>query len=301
MRAARLVVPLLILALMRAVTATSANLPPAQERLARGKYLVEGPVACGHCHTPKTAAGVPIASAYLSGAFVIEAKGVKIYAPNITMDPQTGIGKWSDAEIARAIREGIRPDGSVMAALMPSAFYRGMTDADVSSIVAYLRATKPVRNAVPRSHVPAPRATAPVVAVADLLGATSRATSRDSSLRHATYVAVTLAHCIGCHTPRVDGRRDFSRTGAGGELFPNMFGLGFTAVAANITSDPVAGLGAWTDEEIKRAITEGVGRGGRALLPVMPFQNYRNMTRDDLAAVVAYLRSLPPRGMQVAQ
>lgn len=297
MRAARLVVPLLILALMRAVTAMSANLPTAQERLARGKYLVEGPVACGHCHTPKTAAGVPIASAYLSGAFVIEAKGVKVYAPNITVDPQTGIGKWSDAEIVRAIREGIRPDGSIMGALMPSAFYRGMTDTDVSSIVAYLRATKPIRNAVSRSHLPAPRATAPAVAVADLLGTPSR----DSSLRHATYVAVTLAHCIGCHTPRVDGQRDFSRTGAGGELFPDMFGLGFTAVAANITSDPVFGLGAWTDEEIKRAITEGVGRGGRALLPVMPFQNYRNMTRDDLAAIVAYLRSLPPRRMQVAQ
>lgn len=296
MSATRLAVPLLIFVLTCVLTAFNAESRVRDEQLARGRYLAEGPVACGHCHTPKTPAGAQIAGAKLSGAFVIEVRGAKIYAPNITMDPQTGIGKWSDAEMVRAIREGIRPDGSMIGALMPSAFYHGMTDTDVSSIVAYLRTVKPIRNAVPRSSFPAPQAAAPIVPAAGGRGATSE----DSLLRHGTYVAVTLAHCIGCHTPRVRGQRDFSRTGAGGEVFRNMFGLGLTAVAANITSDPVSGIGAWTDEEIKRAITEGVARGGRTLPPVMPFQNYRNMTPDDLASIVTYLRSLPPRAMQVA-
>ena len=79
-------------------------------------------------------------------------------------------------------------------------------------------------------------------------------------------------------------------------LFPKPFGYTWTALAANITSHPTLGLGNWTDDEIKRAITQGISRNGRMLLPFMPFSLYAKMEPSDLDAVVAYLRSLPPMG-----
>jgi len=125
-----------------------------------------------------------------------------------------------------------------------------------------------------------------VVAVADV--------SRDGSLAYGTYLA-NLAHCMECHTPMVEDAFDFSRTGAGGLVFRNPFNLEFTAIAANITPHPERGIGAWTSEEIKQAITRGVSRDGRVLLPLMGFSYYANTSQEDLDALVVYLRSLPPQ------
>jgi len=90
-----------------------------------------------------------------------------------------------------------------------------------------------------------------------------------------------------CHSPRTDGRSDLSALGKGGEKFEGPWGV---SVSRNITSHPVAGLGGWSDVEIKRAITQGVGKGGRKLLPPMGFAWYARMTEPDLDAIVAYLR-----------
>jgi mono/diheme cytochrome c family protein len=105
------------------------------------------------------------------------------------------------------------------------------------------------------------------------------------------YVTHNLGHCTQCHTPLVNGQEDFSRTGAGMNLFPKPFGYEWSALAANITP---AALGAWTDDEIKRAIVYGISRDGRQLLPFMGFSFYEKISDEDLDAIVAYLRTLPP-------
>src|SRR3954464_203129 len=107
--------------------------------LERGTYLMGSIVACGNCHVQREK-GRPLPERGLSGGMVFDEEPFKAYAPNITPDPETGIGKWSDAQLARAIREGIRPDGSVIGPPMPVMFYRGMADDDLKAIVAYLRA-----------------------------------------------------------------------------------------------------------------------------------------------------------------
>jgi hypothetical protein len=91
----------------------------------------------------------------------------------------------------------------------------------------------------------------------------------------------------------VDGAFDFSRTGAGGMVFERPLGLHIAAMAANITPHPEQGIGSWTDDEIKRAIRQGISRDGRKLARIMAFDYYQNITDDDLDALIVYLRSIP--------
>jgi hypothetical protein len=101
---------------------------------------------------------------------------------------------------------------------------------------------------------------------------------------------------MDCHTTYVMGQIDMAQLGRGGNVYARPFIYDWAAVSANITSHPTAGLGSWTDAEIKRAITEGISRDGRTLLPFMPYWLYKKMEPSDLDAIVAYLRTIPPLG-----
>lgn len=230
---------------------------------------------------------------HLAGAFQVERAEFTAYSPNITPDHETGIGAWSDEEIIRAIREGVRPDGTIIGPPMPIRVYRDMSDRDVRAIVAYLRSVKPVNNSLPKSkyNIPLPESYGPAVeSVAEV--------SREDPVEYGEYVANALGHCMECHTPLVKGSPDLSRLGAGGNVFTKPHGMELTAVAANISPHPQQGLGSWTDEEIKRAITHAVSRDGRQLLPAMPFYWYENIADEDLEALITYLRSIAPQGLE---
>lgn len=262
--------------------------PSRNELLARGDYLVNGVVACGNCHTPRNPDATAVADMRLAGSFVIEEPEFRAYAPNITQDEETGIGAWSDAEIIRAIREGVRPDGTIIGPPMPIPSYRAMSDSDVEAIVAYLRTVAPKRNLVPKSvyHIPLPESWGPpLTTVPDV--------DRNDVLAYGSYIGNALGHCMECHTPIVEGSFDFTRTGAGGFLLNKPLGLELAAVAANITPHPEQGIGDWTDDEIRTAITRGISRDGRVLAPIMAFPYYQKMSDEDLDALIVYLRSIP--------
>lgn len=261
--------------------------------LARGEYLMNGIVACGNCHTPRNADATANDELRLAGGFLMEDPGFTAYAPNITQDHETGIGSWSDEEIIRAIREGVRKDGTIIGPPMPFPSYREISDSDAQAIVAYLRTVAPVRNSVPRSvyNFPLPESWGPPVgSVPDV--------PRDDSLAYGDYLGNALGHCMECHTPMVEGMFDFSRTGAGGIVFHEPHGLDLAAMAANITPHPEQGIGEWTDDEIKTAITKGISRDGRELAPIMAFPYYQNMSDEDLDALIVYLRSIPPQSAE---
>lgn len=256
----------------------------------RGRYLVEGIASCGNCHTPRDAAGQPIPARRLSGAFVIAEPGFTAYAPNITPHTETGVGTWTDEELIRAIREGIHPTGRILGPPMSFGFYRSISDTDIRSIVAYLRTVPPIDNLVPRSeyNIPLPASWGPpVVSVPDV--------PRDDRPAYGAYLAGPIGHCIDCHTPLVNGQLALERVGEGGNVYERPFGQDWAVISSNITSHATLGLGAWTDAEIKRAITQGISRDGRQLLPFMGFSFYRNVSDEDLDAVIAYLRTLPPQ------
>jgi len=110
----------------------------------------------------------------------------------------------------------------------------------------------------------------------------------------------TIGHCLECHSPQEKGVFDYGRLGAGGRVFNVQLVQGFPSgwtgtKAANITSHPTAGIGAWTDDEIKRAIAQGISRDGRKLQPPMGFSYYAKLSPSDLDALVAYLRTLKPQ------
>jgi mono/diheme cytochrome c family protein len=107
------------------------------------------------------------------------------------------------------------------------------------------------------------------------------------------FYLVTIGHCMECHTPAVNGRRDFKNAlGTGGEKFEGPWGV---TVSRNITPHKEIGIGAWSDDEVKRAITKGVRKDGSKMRPPMGFDWYATMTDADLNAIVAYLRTIPAR------
>jgi len=267
-----------------ALVALPAAADHHKKLLARGTYLMDSIVACGNCHVQREK-GRPLPDKGLSGGMVFDEQPFRAYASNITPDPQTGIGKWTDAQLAKAIREGIRPDGTVIGPPMPTLFYRGMSDADLRSIVAYLRAQPPVKNAVPKSEyrIKLPPNYGPAVQGV-------RTPGRRDEVRYGQYLAGPLGHCMECHTPWVKGHADMSKVGAGGNPFRGPWGV---AVARNLTPHET-GLKGWTDAEIERAIREGVRKDGTPLKPPMAYDWYRNISADDMQALIAYLRSLKP-------
>ena len=102
-----------------------------------------------------------------------------------------------------------------------------------------------------------------------------------------------IAHCFECHmTPGEHGVPDFAgHLGAGG--FPFQIKPGFVIKSLNITPDKETGIGSWSDDQIKRVITEGIDKDGKKLFPLMPFENFKAMTPDDVDAVVAFLHTIP--------
>jgi len=258
----------------------------AETPLQRGTYLMNSIVACGNCHTPKGPDGKAIAGKELSGGEPINSPVFHAVPANITPDKATGIGNWTDAQIIDAIRNGKRPDGTIIGPPMPIGFYRGMSDTDVKAIVAYLRSVKPVSNKTEKStyKIPLPPGYGPPVThVADV--------PRSDHLAYGRYLATGLGHCMDCHTPAVQGRPDFSRIGAGG----NPFGApgGGVVISANLTPGNPNGIANWTNQQVKEAITKGM-RPDRPLVKLMAFDWYRHMTNADLNDLIAFLRSLKP-------
>jgi mono/diheme cytochrome c family protein len=171
---------------------------------------------------------------------------------------------------------------------MPYGFYKVFTSSDVDAVVTYLRSVPAVSN-----KVQAPVYKAPLHSDVPPGGdkPMSAADLRDPVKRG--FYQVTIAHCMECHSPRVNGRLDMvNGLGKGGEEFKGPWGV---SVSRNITSHREKGIGAWSDAEIKRAITQGVRKDGSQLKPPMGFAWYARMTDADLNDMVAYLRTVPPK------
>ena len=261
-----------------------------QTPVEQGKYLVEGILTCGNCHSPRGPGGaLDMAKLYSGGPQTWDTPSYTVKGSNITPDKQTGIGAWSAGDVRRAIRDGKRPKGHPLSPQMPCAFYKIFMPADLDAVVAYLGSLPAVSNKVraPVYKGPAMHADIPPGAEKPM----PQAAMKDPVKRG--FYLVTIGHCMECHTPAVNERRDFKNAlGKGGEVFKGPFG---TSVSRNITQHQEKGIGAWSDAQIKRAITQGVRKDGSKLLPPMGFEWYARMSDADLDAIVAYLRTVPPK------
>jgi mono/diheme cytochrome c family protein len=232
---------------------------------------------------------VDAARLYAGGPQTWDTPEYTVKGSNITPDKQTGIGGWSAADVKRVLSEGKRPNGQQLSPQMPYPFYKIFAPADLDAVAAYLVQVPPVSNKVqaPVYKVKQMHVDVPPGAEKPL----SESAMKDPVKRG--FYLVTIGHCMECHTPAVNGRRDFKGAlGKGGEKFEGPFGV---SVSRNITSHKTAGIGAWSDAEVKRAITQGLRKDGSRLKPPMGFAWYARMNAADLDAIVAYLRTVPPK------
>lgn len=137
----------LAFAAIAALSLASAAAADDAAKIERGKYLVTV-VGCSDCHTPGVFLGKPDFSRALSGSdvgFAMPGLGY-FWGANITPDDDTGLGKWSEDEIVTALRTGVRPDGRILAPVMPWMSYASLTDEDAHAMAAYLKSLAPIRN-----------------------------------------------------------------------------------------------------------------------------------------------------------
>lgn len=243
-----------------------ASFPPAL--VARGEALAHiGDCISCHVVTPHApfAGGTPLTSAY--GTF---------YGPNITPDPETGIGRWSEKAFARAIREGIARDGGHLYPALPYVHFTHVSDADVAALYAYLMTRAPVRATAPanRFNIP-PLGFRPVMAGWKLLffrpGRFVPDPKHDAIWNRGAYLAEGLAHCQSCHTPM---------TVLGEERRSAAYRGGFAGRNPAPPLDGSGSCGLWTTARLESFLRTGRGPCGPA--------------KEEMAEVTANLSHAPP-------
>ena len=271
---------------------TASNDPIMIER---GKYLAFGPSHCAVCHVPMNKImevdnGLKIP---LSGGWEEAFPGFGTFrAPNLTPDPETGIGKLSDAQLARTIRYGVKSDGHLLAPFME---FQGMSDEDLTAVISFLRSQEPVKHKVDPSEMGFVARALVAFGVMKPKGPAStppKSVPQEPTAAYGKYLANNVGNCRGCHIKMDDQGNQIGADFAGGGVFlPGAFSEGYTFVSPNLTPDKSTGVMAQWDEEffVDRF------RGGRLLKgSPMPWGLFSRMDETDLKALFQYLHSLEP-------
>jgi cytochrome c553 len=284
----------------RAASAVKVQATP--ERLARGQYLVRHVSICFDCHSERTVAyGLPFKPGREGvGGFIWDEKikfpGV-LAAANLTPDPETGLGKWTDGEIIRAIREGVDREGKALFPIMPYGHLRNLSDDDAQSIVAYLRTLKPQRYERPKKTLQVPLNFVEKFVPAPLEAPVPQP-NRADHLAYGKYL-VSIASCGECHdTKNARNEPIEGMEFAGGWEMHTPF---FTVKTANITPHPSTWMGRATKEEFIgrfRAFAnynaENAPQAKDGKNTLMPWISYSGMSDEDLGAIYDYLKTLKP-------
>ncbi len=275
-------------------------IPRTPERLARGKYLVEGLLQCPACHSDYDFSKRPaeVVPGTKLGGFVFPntgfglPKSTRIVASNISPDTEYGAGTWKDADFVRALRQGIGHDGRTLFPLMPYSYFRNLSDEDLASVIVYERSAAPVHIKRPKTRLSEElqKAFQPLPPLAHV-----PEPDRSDRVKYGKYL-VTGGHCDACHTPTDEkGNPIPGMYLAGGQPLVGNWEGGkkiITVNALNLTSD--ASAISYFDEAMFIEVIRNGGFKARPLSNIMPWAFFRNLTDDDLKAIFAYLRSLKP-------
>lgn len=268
--------------------------------IARGRHLVYGPAHCNFCHgsweeMSKIAAGETID---LKGGNAFNLPFGVIRTPNITSDQETGIGAFSDAEIARALRYGVDREGYALFDFMP---FHNLSDEDLTAIVSYMRTLPPVKNAVERRDINflGKAVNAFLIRPVGPDGTPPASVPPDSTVSYGKYLAHSVANCVGCHT-----NRDMKTGAFIGQPFAGGFEMGSDIIPGlmfttpNITPDEATGkMAQWDEESFILRFRAGALEEGT----VMPWGAYGNMSDVELKALYRYLQTVTPVRNEVKQ
>jgi len=255
----------------------------------RGRYLALAG-NCGACHT--RAGGEPFA-----GGLAFDTPFGTIYSSNITPDPKTGIGRWTAADLRRAMHEGIAADGSRLFPAFPYASFTKVTDADVDDIHAWLRTLKPVRYVPPDNSI--------LFSMRWALAAWNKLylepgrfvpdPKKPAEWNRGAYLVEGLGHCGACHTPRNAQMAEIRERALQGGVIPGAVAPGKLRdwSAVNLTNAK-HGLAAWTEADLVRYFRTGVSPRGSTLGPMheVVTHSLRHLDEADLRAIAIYLKSV---------
>jgi len=279
--------PPLAAVLALALLAVAAPARAEEDAETRGEYLVRA----GGCFSCHTAAG----GQKLAGGRALATPFGTFYTPNITPDPETGIGRWTEAQFLRALREGIRPDGANYFPVFPYPSFTGITDSDVLAIKAYLFSLPAVRQQNRPHNVAFPFSWRFLQTGWKLLfftrGPFQPAPDRSAAYNRGAYLVTALAHCGECHTPRnfLGGLRSGQRLagtsdGPDGQIVPN------------ITPDPGTGIGKWEKADIVDLLRTGATPEQSKVKGAMREtiqDGLKYLSEGDLGAIADYLFAQP--------
>jgi mono/diheme cytochrome c family protein len=277
----------------RARPLTDRRIEPSPARLARGEYVVRGVAGCLFCHSELDTAtrGLPVKAGRAGVGRSLEAEDLPwLTASNLTADPATGAGNWTDDMIARAIREGIGHDGRTLFPMMPYENYRRMSDEDLASVITYIRTLPAVRQEHATTAVPFPVNRLINSVPQPIEGAVSNPDTSTPEKR-GEYL-VTIASCADCHTPRDDKGALLQHLAFGGGTVLTYHGARDPKAAANLTPSP-NGIPYYDEALFLEAMRTGRVRE-RELSDLMPWGHYRNMSDEDLKSIFAYLKTVSP-------
>jgi mono/diheme cytochrome c family protein len=210
----------------------------------------------------------------------------KVYTLNLTPDPETGLGKWTDEQIKVAVRTGQTPSGRQLFPIMPYFTYNSMGDADLNAVIAYLRSIPAVKNDIPAATVSTQGMPAlPYSQGIPVPGAADKAARGE-------YLVRSVMACTDCHTPLdpASGAPMMDKYLSGGQPYEGPWGIVY---GGNITPDKETGIGNRTDSEIKQAFMTGINSKGRRLI-LMPWFAYNAVTNDDADAIAYFLKNKLP-------
>jgi mono/diheme cytochrome c family protein len=274
-----------------AAAPSGPSLTPEQER---GRYLA----IAGNCRTCHTAED----GEAFAGGVAFKSDFGTIYSTNITQDPETGIGKWSAEDFAKAMRQGVGPGGKHYYPAFPYTAFTKLTDEDVAALYAYIKTIEPVSAAATANELKFPYNQRALLGIWKALFFTDARyaadTSKPEDWNRGAYLVEGLGHCSACHTPR-----NFLGAERGDDAYTG--GTHFDAVptgevrlwsAVNLTSAPV-GLGAWSVDEIAAYLQKGVSKRATTFGPMndVIMNSTQYLTEADNRAMAAYLKALPPK------
>ncbi len=267
-----------------------ANVNAAEQTaLQRGEYIFRATGGCG-CHTNYENKG-----AVMAGGRAINTPFGDFYSTNITPDPKTGIGKWSEEDFIRAMTEGTGPDGTHYAPVFPYTSFSKMTRTDLLDLKAYLFSLPAVEQTNQSHDLYIPFGERIGFFLWKKMNFTPTQFQPDASKsaqwNRGAYLSQALAHCEECHTPRnLQGVLKKDMAFAGSEEGPE------GELAPNITPDDTTGIGEWDAVDIVEILQSGIKPDGddvQGLMSEVIEHGYSYLKKDDLDAITFYLKSLP--------
>lgn len=262
----------------------------APELVAKGAVLAAGGY-CAECHTAK--GGQPFAGGYaMATPFGV------LYSTNITPDRETGIGTWSESAFARAMREGVARDGSLLFPAFPYDHFTKLSDADVQALYAYFMTRAPVRAPAHENTVPFPLNVRYLQAGWRLLffrsGRAEPDPAKSADWNRGAYLAEGLSHCSSCHTPRNLLGAEKAGDAYAGAAVDNWIAPPLTAA----NPDPAP----WTQPELYAYLHNGVSDlHGSAAGPMAPVAHgLAVLPEADVAAIALYFADIDHAAERVA-